>query len=193
MAQELTNLEQLLDLIESMGEADPDRVSLGMIIEAVGSRSFGPLLVLAGVILFSPLSGIPGMPTTMGIFVLFIAIQLLFHKKHFWFPGWVLKRSVTRKKLRKAIRWLRPLARFIDQGLRPRLMIFTRGLSVYLVAIICLLIAAGLPFMELVPFLATTVGGILTAFGLSLTARDGLLALLAFMLTAVPLVLILLL
>jgi hypothetical protein len=41
-----------------------------------------------------------------------------------------------------------------------------------------------MPAMELVPFSANGAGAALTAFGLSLIAHDGLLALLAFVFTA---------
>ena len=184
MSQELTNLEQLLDRIGKAAD-DLDRVSLGMIVEAVGGRSFGPLLVTVGVILASPLSGIPGMPTTMGMLLLLIAVQLLFRREHFWLPRWLLRRSVARNNLVKALEWLRPPARFIDSWLGPRLTIFIRGLSFYLMAIVCLVIAAGLPVMELVPFSATSAGAVLTVFGLSLIAHDGFMALLAFVLTAI--------
>ena len=85
MVQELTGLEQLLDRIGKTAD-NRNRIFLSTILETVGSRSFGPLLLMAGVILASPLSGIPGMPTTMGVLVLLIAVQLLFDRKHFWLP-----------------------------------------------------------------------------------------------------------
>jgi len=44
--------------------------------------------------------------------------------------------------------------------------------------------------MELVPFSANAAGAALTVFGLSLIARDGVLALIAFVLTGVGLRLI---
>ena len=184
MAQELTNLEQMLDLIDKAAKGQ-DRVSLELIIKAVGRRSFGPLLLLVGILLASPLSGIPGIPTIMGLLVLLIAVQLLFSSEHFWLPQWLLKRSVEPKKLDKSIQWLRPPARFVDRLIRPRLTVFVQGFSAYLIAIICLLIAAGLPGMELVPFSASGAGAVLAAFGLSLIAHDGFLALLAFIFSTV--------
>ena len=184
MTQEITNLEQMLDRIESSA-GDQESVSLGMIIEAVGGRSFGPLLLMVGVVMTSPLSGIPSIPTSMGLLVLLIAVQLLLRRQHFWLPRWLLKRSLARGKLHKAIRWLRPTARFVDRWLRPRLPAFIDGISIYLVAIVCIVIAALMPIMELVPFSAHGAGVALTAFGLSLIARDGLLALFAFVSTAV--------
>ena len=175
---------ELLDRIGSRVGEDRDRISLGMILETVGSRSFGPLLLLLGVILLSPLSGIPGMPTTMGMLVLLIVVQMLFHREHFWLPACLLRRSVGRNRLNKALRWLRPLARFIDRFLQPRLRIFICGYSVYLVAIVCLVMAVITPLMEVIPFFATSTGAVFTAFGLSLIANDGVLALVAFMFTA---------
>lgn len=184
MPPDLTNLEQLLDKIETAAKSF-DRVSLEVIIKAVGNRSFGPLLLLVGAILASPLSGIPGMPTIMGLLVLLIAVQLLFRRDHFWLPRWLLKRSVEEKKLYKTLDWLRPPARFIDRWLRPRLTVLIHGFSIYCIAITCLFIAIWLPAMELLPFTASGAGAILAAFGLALIAHDGFLALLAYVFTFV--------
>jgi hypothetical protein len=186
MTREITNLEQMLDRIDR-AIADRDQVSLGAIVQTVGSRSFGSLLLMAGVIMVSPLSGIPGMATTIGTLVLLIAIQLVFRREYFWLPRWLLTRSIARTKFCKAIEWLRPPARFVDRWLRPRLLLFVDGFSKYMVAIFCAVIAAGMPMMELVPFSATSAGIALSAFGLSLIAHDGLLALLAFVATAITL------
>ncbi len=149
MAKELKNLEHLIDRIGEAA-ADSDRVTLGMIMEAVGSRSFGPLLAMVGVILFSPLSGIPGMPTTMGMIVLLIAVQLLLGIKRFWLPGFLMKRAVSPEKLEKALDRLRPAARFIDRGLRPRLSFLIYGVGLGVVAIACIAIATVMPVMEIV-------------------------------------------
>lgn len=189
MPHDISNLEQLLERIDKAA-TDQERISLRMIIEAVGDRSFGPLLLMAGVILVSPLSGIPGMPTLMGTLVLLIAVQLLFHRRHFWLPQWLLKRSIPRKQLCKALQWLQTPARFVDRWLRPRLSLFIRGPSRYVIAIICIVISFCMPILEVLPFSATTAGVALTAFGLALIALDGLLALLAFLVTTTILTLI---
>lgn len=181
---DITNLQQMLDRIEASAK-DEERISLGQIVEAVGSRSFGPLLLMAGVIMASPLTGIPSVPTSMGLVVLLISAQLLFRRQHFWLPRWLLKRSMAADKFIKGIDWLRPYARFIDRWLRPRLPLFTDGVSIYIIALAGIAIAAGMPLMELVPFSAHIAGLALTAFGLSLIAKDGLLALFAFLATAI--------
>lgn len=178
------SLEQLLERLGGAPAQADDKFTVASLLQTLGERSFGPLLLFAGAILMSPLSGIPGMPTTMGTLVLLVSLQLLLRRDHFWLPGWVLHRSIRRRKVEKAVEWLRPPARFLDRLARPRLLPLVRGVGVYVVAATCALIALAVPFMEVVPFSATLVGVALTAFGLSLTARDGLFAALAFGFTA---------
>ncbi|WP_136523331.1 exopolysaccharide biosynthesis protein [Geomonas ferrireducens] len=184
MAREINNLQDMLDRINQSAD-DEGRVSLGQIVESVGDRSFGPLLLMVGVIAASPISGMPGVPTTMGIFILLIAGQLFFRREHFWLPKWVLRRSLAKEKVHTAVQWLRPSARFIDRWLRPRMSALIQGGSTYLISFVCAVIAVVMPMMELVPFSAHGAGLALTAFGLALISRDGLLALIAFAVTAV--------
>ncbi len=189
MDEPLTNLEQLLDKMEEAAE-DHEQVSLGVVLESIGTRSLGPLLLLAGVVTFSPLSGIPGMPTVMAVLVLTIAVQLLLGRDHLWLPKRLLKRSISTNKLTKSIHWMRRPARFVDHWTKPRLKVLVKGPGSYLIAIICTLIGLGIPAMELVPFSASAAGAALTAFGLSLVSCDGLLAAIAFVMTSVVLALV---
>lgn len=179
MAQELSNLEQLLDQLELVAEHQ-ERISLGDLITAAGRRSFGTLLLMVGAMLVSPLSGIPGMATTTAIFVLLIAAQLLGGREHFWLPRWLLRRSVKRHHLLKALHWLRRPARFIDSFLRPRWTWLVCNSATYFIALVCVLLAMVMPTMELVPFSATAAGFTLAFFGLALVAHDGLLVVIAF-------------
>lgn len=182
--QKITNLEQLLDRIDAAADQDKD-VSLNAILEAVGPRSFGPILLLAGLVMFAPIIGdIPGVPVIMGVLVILTAGQLLFRRHHIWLPHWLLKRSVTQSKLRKTLGWLRTPARFIDRLLRPRLTMLTHHTGSYVIAVVCIIIATATPVMEMVPLSANVAGAAITAFGLALIAHDGLLALFAFAFTA---------
>lgn len=172
------DLEGLLDFLEDAGkESDSDAVSVEKMLESVGTRSFGAMLLVPGLLTFSPLSGIVGLPTLCGVLVLLIAGQLLARRKHFWLPRWLLKRSVPRQKFLKALRFLRPGARWIDKLVDPRLTALTHGAATWCVAIICILIALSMPVLELVPFANSLSGAALAAIGLGLIARDGLLVL----------------
>lgn len=158
-----------------------ERIQLEAVVDAVGRRSFGALLLLAGLLTLAPLIGdIPGVPTIVAFFVLLIAVQLIVRRKHFWLPRWMLKRSVDPEKFHKTLEWCRRPARFVDKALRPRLTQLTEGVGAIVVAAVCLLIALVMPIMEVIPFSANGAGAALTAFGLALIANDGLLALIAF-------------
>lgn len=180
---EPTCLEEVIDRVAGAAE-ERATVNLGELLEAVGRRSFGPLLLLAGVIAVSPLSGIPGIPTTLGCIVILIAVQLLMKRDHFWLPRWALRRSLRRENLDKAVRFMRRPARRVDRVLRERLTVLTQGPATHGIAVLCGLIALTMPPLEIVPFAASTAGAALSGFGLALIARDGLMAIGALLFTA---------
>lgn len=184
MVQKITGIEQLLDWIEQADDDGGD-ISLDSILDKIGHRSFGPILLVGGLITLAPIIGdIPGVPTIMGIFVFLTAAQLLFHRDHLWLPDWLLQRSVEQAKLEKGLEWMRSLARYADRLIKPRLTILVQGTGSHIIAIVCILIAAVMPALEFIPFSANAAGIALTAFGLSLIAQDGLMALLAFLFSA---------
>jgi hypothetical protein len=184
-SHEFTNLEQLLERVEA-AVGSSGRVSLGAILEEVGRSSFSPLLLIAGLITVAPVIGdIPGVPTTMAIFVSLTAGQLLFGRDHFWLPQWLLKRSIPKDRLCRTLAWMGRPARFVDRFLRPRLRALTGRSGTYAIASACLLIASALPASELIPLTANGLGAALTAYGLALVAGDGLMALIAFAFTAI--------
>jgi hypothetical protein len=177
--KEPSNLNGMLELMGTAAQ-DGEHVSVKDIVEALGSRSFGPMLLLAGLITLAPVIGdIPGMPTLMAAIVMLTTLQLLWGREHIWLPRWVLQRSVKSKKVHKAVDWLERPAGVVDGLLRPRLAMFVQGAGVYLIAVVSAAIALMTPGMELIPFSANLAGLAWTAFGLALIARDGLLAILA--------------
>lgn len=179
MVQELRNLEQLFKHIATLANENGE-VSLGIVVESVGSRSFGPLLLVIGLTLTSPLSGIPGMASVSAAFILLIGAQLLIGRDYFWLPHWMLERSLSRDQVMAALRWIMPSARVVDRLTRPRLTFLVSRSGAYLTALFCVCIAMVMPMFELVPFSASAVGVALAALGLALVAHDGLLALIAF-------------
>lgn len=171
------NLGDLLQRIAQVA-SDRDEVYFATIMDALGTRSFGPVLLLIGVILVSPLSGLPGMPTTMGIGLVLISLQLVMGREAFWLPRWLLQRHVASHRLQGALEWLDRPARFIDWWLRPRLSLLASNGGAIVIAAVCLLLGLSMPVMELVPFSATAAGLAVVAFGLALVAIDGLFVIL---------------
>lgn len=180
------NLEELLDRFDEAAN-DNHEVSLDVMMDEVGRRSFGPLLLLAGVIMMAPLIGdIPGVPVILGLFVLLVTLQMLIGRDHFWLPQWLLKQSVSSEKLKKATnKWLRKPARGIDRLLRKRLEIFTGLAGARAIAMGSALLALATPIAEFIPFSANGVGAAITLFGLALIAHDGLVALIGWIVVVV--------
>lgn len=177
--EEVVRLDQLLDRVEAAAK-EKEQTSIGDVVEHVGARSFGPLLLVAGLVMVAPVVGdIPGVPVLMGLVVILIAGQLLFRRDEIWLPRWLQKRSVQCGKVRKSVDWLRRPARFVDRWTRSRYTRFVKHAGAYVIAATCVVIAAATPVMEVVPFSANFAGIAITAFGLALIAQDGLLALVA--------------
>ncbi|MDF1622464.1 MAG: exopolysaccharide biosynthesis protein [Pseudohongiella nitratireducens] len=176
------SLDGLLDNFSDA--AEKNEVSLDDLMDMVGRRSFGSLLLLAGLLTLAPVIGdVPGVPTVIGVFVFLIAGQLLFGMEHFWLPRWLLNRTVKGSHLEKAVQWMRSPARFVDKMLKARYSAFVNGTAKHVIAAACIAVAMSMPVMEFVPFSANAAGVVLTAFGLALIARDGLVALVAFVIT----------
>lgn len=189
--QHVATLEDVLDrVIDTAKEQDP--ISVDDILNAVGQRSFGPVLLLLGLVVLAPIIGdIPGVPTLVALMVLLLCVQLLIHREHIWMPGWLLRRSVSASRLKKAMGYCYKPARFIDRLVKPRLTFLIHGyIPVRVVSLTCMLVALAMPLMEVIPFSANLAGGVLTFFGLALVARDGLLAIIAFILTGASIFLV---
>lgn len=181
----VTSVQELLDALEKLAKKEED-ISLRNVLEGVGHRSFGPLLLLAGGIMAAPgIGDIPGVPTGVGIFTLLVAAQMLLRRNHVWLPRWLLERSITDERLARTIAWLRKPAGYLDLVVRKRLVAFTNKAGSLAISATCSVIALFTPLMEVVPFSANLAGAAVATFGLSLVAHDGLLAVIAFVLTAI--------
>jgi len=166
------NLESLLQRLEQAGEPDQP-VTIECMLQVTDERSFGALLLIPGLLVLSPLSGIPGLPSVIAVMVMLIAVQLLIGRERFWLPQWLLRRSASRSKYDKAIAFLQRLSGFVDRLLRRRLTFLTSGLATRLNALLCMLIAATMPPLELIPFGNSIAGAALSVLGLGMMARDG--------------------
>lgn len=175
---EPNNLEGMLEELRSASDGSGP-VSVGELLDTIGRRSFGPFLLVPALIAFTPLGGIPGLPTVLAVVVIVVAGQLLFGMKRFWLPGIMLRRSIERRRLRSSIGYLQPVARAVDKVIRPRLAWLTREPFVHVAAGLCVLVALTVPPLEVVPFAGAVSWAAIAALGLALIAHDGILALIA--------------
>lgn len=186
-------IDHLIALAHRNGALTNGRVSVADLMDAIGERSFGPLLLVPSLIAVSPVGAIPGLPAITSAVIVLIAAQILIHQEHFWLPGWLQRRSMDARKMEYGLEKSRPVARVIDHLLRPRWAWLTRGPFFYAIAAMCLAIGLITPILELVPLGGIPPNAAVVAFSLAITARDGLWALLAFICTGGTLWLLLLL
>lgn len=142
-------------------------------LDRVGPRSFGAVLLVPALILVSPLSIIPLMPTIGGLVILTISIQAFFGRRHLWLPRFLADRTLSKSQLVRAVAFLRKPAGWLDRHSRRRLHLLT-GTPLDRVALLSVgMVAATWPFLELVPmFTSISAAGVaLVAF--ALMVRDG--------------------
>lgn len=187
---EISGLEQLLDRLHEI-DGDHDPVDLGALLNQIGRRSFGAILLLAGIIVLIPLVGdIPGVPTLAALLVAITAVQLLAGRRQFWLPRFLLERSITRERLDKSLEVARKPARFVDRFTRRRLLVFLGPIGVPVIGAAALGVALAMPVLEFIPFSANLAGIALCAFGIAMVARDGLFAVISLVATASVFVLV---
>ena len=173
----VNNLESLLQSLctHTSGET----VTVGDMLDAVGRRSYGPILLLLGFIAISPLTLIPGGNWLVALITLLIAGQILFGKRIPWVPGRMQRISFPREALLNGAETLYPYARFVDRYLKPRFVFLTDPPFVQLVALVCISAALITFPLGLLPLGPVIPGLTILLFGLALTARDGFVLILA--------------
>ncbi|GAB6387939.1 exopolysaccharide biosynthesis protein [Stutzerimonas marianensis] len=169
---EFDGLEQVIDAVIELG-ADQSDVSVGDMQKKVGQRSFGPFLFVPAIIEISPVGGIPGVPTLLALIIALFALQMLFGRDHFWIPRFLANRSVSGHKLEKGLNKVRPVVRWLDKISRRRLPWATRRGFLRIIAALCVVLAASVTPLELLPFASTAPFSAICLFGLGITTQDG--------------------
>ncbi|MEL7088608.1 MAG: exopolysaccharide biosynthesis protein [Pseudomonadota bacterium] len=165
-------LTLLLDRLEAAGSGDS--VTVQDILDAAGDRSIMPVVLAIALVLVSPLSGIPGLPTLSAIVILLVMGQALFRRRHLWLPGVLRNRRIGRDRYVQAIQWMRRPAAWIDRHSQPRLRILTVGPLRWLTLLVCMCVPMVWPFLELLPFVTSFGAGALALMTFGLFTRDGL-------------------
>lgn len=155
-------------------DSDLGGIRLGVLLSAVGRRSYGPLLLLTGLIAISPLTVLPFTTSIVAAITLLIAGQMAIGLKRPWLPKQVLDIRVPRKAFFDFLDRARPtVERLEGVVLRQRWSFMTVPLFVNLVAL-CVCAAALITFpLSLIPFAPLAPGIAIVLFGLGMTARDG--------------------
>lgn len=149
-------------------------IRLGVLLSAVGRRSYGPILLLLGLIAISPLTALPFTTTIVAAITLLIAVQMAFGFKRPWLPRAVLNIRLPRKMFFSVLDHARARVHRIDGViLHQRWTFMTVPLFVNAIAL-CVCAAALITFpLSLIPLAPFAPGLAIVLFGLGMTARDG--------------------
>lgn len=171
-------------------ESALEGVKLGVLMNAVGRRSYGPLLLILGLFAISPATVLPFMTSIVAAVTLLVALQMAVGLKRPWLPKRLLEICVPRRAFFIFLDRARPVLDRIDGDLlRERWTLLTKPFGVNLVAL-CVVAAALITFpLSLIPFAPLAPGLAIVMFGLGMTARDGVWLAIGIALTAAAFVL----
>ncbi|ARC88238.1 exopolysaccharide biosynthesis protein [Rhodovulum sp. MB263] len=175
-------ISSLLEDLAALALAN-DRISIADLVETLGARGFGPLLVMLSAFLILPVGMLPGLPGVVAIFMILIGGRMMTGQTTLWLParlrrvhisGHVLAVSVARAQ--PAALWLRPL-------LTPRLVALIEGrIATRLIALILMVTGVLIFLLGFIPGLPFVLSLHVLMLGLALSTRDGLVAGLAYVL-----------
>lgn len=170
--------EEVGEIVATLREVDEKKTpSVRDFIEELGTASFGALLLVPSLIIASPASGIPGLPSVGGLIIALIAIQMVFGRDHLWLPEWMMKRRVDGDRINRALDFMRRPVHWIDHLTRPRLTWLLRRPFVLPLQLLCVFCGLAMPFMEMLPLTSSIAATAVFLVALAIIANDGLLAL----------------
>lgn len=173
-------INTVLDRIKD--DTDGDQVNLEELMEVLGTRSYGPLLLMMAILAVSPVGAIPGMSIITAAIVILLAGQMLIGRKSPWLPRRLLEKGVPRKRITKAVEQFRPWVGWADQLVSKRLAVFNLPSANKVTAVLCILLACLFFPLAFVPFGVAIPGTVLGVMALGLMAKDGVVLLLGHLL-----------
>ena len=176
-SKEDTPLQSVLEQVAATLDGGAS-VDLKTVVEAFGNRSFGPIMILCGLCMMTPLGALPGIPPAFGVIVIVFALQLLFRRKTPWMPEILRKVKIPADKLLKVQKKVQPVLAKIDGVIRPRLKWAAIGPMQVLISVFAIILSLTFFPLGMLPFGVVAPATIILLFGLGITARDGVLTLL---------------
>jgi hypothetical protein len=162
---------RLSELFAQLARDTKGPISIGHMHNALGNRSFAPLLVLFAAFNLVPLP--PGASALLGIPLIIVSAQMVYGRKQAWLPSFVMNRSLTADQFRRLTGWLIPRLIRLERIIRPRYWPFWRKQGDRVIGLIALVLAIvvtlPIPLGNWLPAFATAL------LGLALSERDGIL------------------
>ncbi|MBQ2260023.1 MAG: exopolysaccharide biosynthesis protein [Loktanella sp.] len=170
--------QEIGEIVETLREVGEDKSpTVRDIVEQLGSASFGAMLLVPAMVIASPASGIPVLPTICGLIIALISIQMVFGRDHIWLPDWLMTRKLDQDRFDRMLHFVRKPVRWVDRVTRPRLTWLLRWPAVLPLQVLCVLCGLAMPVMELVPLTSSIAAFAVCLVAVSLMSDDGFFAL----------------
>ena len=180
--------EPLSAILTEFCEDAHGAISVGEIVDRFGPRAFGALLFIFSVPNVLPLP--PGSSTILGLPLVLLAPQVAIGIRAPWLPRFLDDRKIKPSDLKRWLGGIIPKLRSVEKLSRPRLHFLFGPIGDRVIGVICTLLACVLilpiPLGNLAP--ALCIG----AFALALFQRDGVIALVGYLMASVSLGLLIL-
>jgi len=172
-------------LLRLVREFPGERLTMRDIVDGLEDRVFGLLMLFLALPNCPPMPGIPFVSTVTGTPLAFFAGQLALGHHTPWLPQRLLRQSIDRAALLRALEWIAPAVRRVERLLRHRLPGLATGRGERAAAAVAFLLAVILalpiPGGNLLPAWA------IVFFALGILERDGVCVVIGGVLTVVAL------
>ncbi len=184
MRTELTTIARgspdppLSEMLRTLCDGPRGPIRVREIVDHFGHRAFGAVLFVFSVPNLLPLP--PGSSSILGLPLVLIAPQLAIGARRPWLPRSVGERTIERSALNQAFSKLIPSLERVETLLAPRLSFLFGAVGDRAIGLICFILSLVLilpiPLGNMLPAASTA------AFSLGLTQKDGILALIGYLL-----------
>lgn len=176
-------LVAIIDRIKA--ECDEERISVGRVVDAVGRRGLGTLLLIAALVSLSPLGTIPGSSVVFGAVLLVLSAQVLIGVERVWLPAFIRNRTLPRDGLIGALDRFVRFGHVLGPFLKRRLQSLVEPPLVRLAGLVGVVFSLSMMVLGFFPFGSFPAALAFIAIGLGMTVGDGLFVLLGLVFGAV--------
>jgi hypothetical protein len=168
-------------ILADVAQHDGERISVAELTQLFGGRAIGALLFVFGLACMLPLP--PGATTIFGFPLVLLAPQLIIGASAPWLPAGMKNRTISTADLKKGLPRLVGGLKKVEAVSKPRLAIIFGPVGERLLGVVVLALALVLilpiPGGNILPALAVS------ALSFALIQRDGLIALLGYLIAIV--------
>lgn len=171
-AEDTRPITHVIETLEGLADNGP--ISVSDLMHKFGRTAYAPLLLIPALLLVSPLSGLPFYSSLSGILIFLIAIQGALGRRSIWLPDRLKRLTLSEGRAHRAAKSLARAGAYVDRLTRRRFVFLVSVVMQHVLYLLISVVAICLPFLELVPFTSSLVGGGVSLIAVGILARDGL-------------------